>query len=111
MREIIEEKEKLTTDPRIVGISEELSGENAGFTAWQKEFSTKLEIYNKKHNTKYDILDMQKISVLFQKRSAEILDTAVGRHYEKNGTRVETGMRSYRAVQILRKLQLKSPQK
>ncbi len=108
MQAIIEEKEK---EGGVVGISEELSGKNAGFTAWQKEFSTKLEIYNKNHNTKYDISDMQKISASFQELSKDILDTAGGRHYENNGKEVQTGMRSYRAVQILSKIQPKSAQR
>ena len=111
MQQIIEEKEKLTANPRIVGISEELSGENAGFTAWKKEFNTKLEAYNKKYKTKYDISDMQEISVSFQELSKGILDTAGGRYYENNGKEVQTGMRSYRAVQILSKLQSKSSQR
>jgi hypothetical protein len=50
---------------------------------------------------------MQKISVLFQKHSKNILNTAAGRHYENN----RKTMRSYRAVQILSKLQSKSAQR
>jgi hypothetical protein len=106
MQEIIEEKEN---NNNVVGINKELSGKKAGFTAWKKEFNAKLTAYNNK--TEYTVADMQKISVLFQQHSKGILDTAVGRHYEKNGKTFETGMRSYRAVQILSKLRSKSPQK